>query len=410
MAEGTETDRTCFYCGGPATRIRDGEHVFPQAIGCAVTIVERSGRRVCHGCNNGVLSIVDNALCGLSYLALIASQELDASLWQLWDIDHAAGDQLVEAKPSWVDGELNGIYCYPQMIFESGIPHIRCNAHEATEYGFEKFEETLVNAMFDAFKRHKEGNKKLGLYFEPVEPEIIPKGCRLDPRVFTRRTIAEIAKKKSTFIVRYKSQEDKDTALTHLSKLGDWKKMKRWTNKPSSRVPTIANVFDFGQTLRGLMKIGVNLLAAFCTKTPVSRDHFPVPIRLIRGEYHPSSNLFSVFGFVPADQLSELWADDKSHAFRLTYLNGHWQVYLSFFGGRLCAFVAMPGPNGEDWSTLDIVAPLKSKDWRLTYSPLIRPITTRVQWDDLKTLAPTIKLKDGWEKLSVEMVDPTTYH
>lgn len=409
MAKGDATDRTCFYCDGPATRIRDGEHIVAQAIGGAATITERSGRLVCHKCNNGVLSTADHELFRRSYLAQIASQELSVDLWQLWDIDHAANNQLIEARPEWTDGILSGIYIYPQIVIESGDLHLRCNPREAAEYGQDKFEQTLVEAMFDAFKRHNSGGKKRGLYFEPVELELIPKDCRLDPRVFTRHTISEIAKKKHTFIVRYKSNEDKEAALTQLSKLGDWKKMTNWTEKPSSRVPTFSHEFDFGQTLRGLVKIGVNLLAAFCTKTPVSREHFSDPIRLVRGEYHPNHQLFSFMGFVPAAHLSEIWTNDKSHAFRLTYVNGGWHVYMSFFGGRLCAFVAMAGPNDEDWQTLDIVAPLKSKDWRLKYSRDMMPIPIAIQWTDLKTLAPTIKMQEGWEKLSVEEVDPKDY-
>jgi hypothetical protein len=402
-------DRLCFYCNGPAKNIKDGEHVIPQAIGGALTIVEMSGLLVCHKCNNGVLGLIDRELCSRSYLAYVASQELNASLWQMWDVDHAAENQLVETRPDWVDGELNGMYCYPQMIFESGTPHIRCNPKEAAEYGHEAFEKTLVDAMHDAFQRHKSCIGKKGLFFEPVETELIPKGCKLDPRVFTRHTISEIAKKKRTFIVRYKSNEDKEAALNQLAGLSEWKKLKRWKDKPSSQVPSMANVFDLGRTLCGLMKIGVNLLAAFCKKTNVSRDTFLTPIQLIRGEFHPHTDLFNFYGFARADDLAALHTADKSHAFRLSYFWDQWNVYLSFFGGRIGAFVAIPGPNNEEWKTLDIVAPLHSNKWQLTYAQDIKPIVKMVQWHDLKRLAPTIKLKEGWEQLVVETVEPEAY-
>jgi hypothetical protein len=177
MVVGSPTvDRNCIYCGNPAPGVREGEHIVQKAIGGDRTITETSGRFVCHPCNNGPLSLIDNELCGRSYLAYIASQEIDASLWQVWDIDHASGDQLVEARPNWVDGELNELVCYPQMIFEGGGIALRGNAREAIQFGNENFENVLVKAVYSAFKRYNAGAKKKGLIFEQIDRDLIEQG------------------------------------------------------------------------------------------------------------------------------------------------------------------------------------------------------------------------------------------
>src|SRR5205823_3094379 len=42
--------------------------------------------------------------------------------------------------------------------------------------------------------------------------------------------------------------------------------------------------FDMGETLRALMKMGLNLIAAYCPKTPVNHESFAHSIRVIKGE------------------------------------------------------------------------------------------------------------------------------
>jgi hypothetical protein len=352
--------------------------------------------------------VVDNELCGRSYLAHIASQEIDANLWQVWDVDHASGNQLVEARPIWIDGELQGLHCYPQIIFQSGGLSVTGDAEEMTWFGNEGFRSVLIRAVYNAFHRHNSGAKKKGLIFEQIERGMLERGFRYEPRVFTRHSIAEIARNvdRQSFVVRYMSQADKRAVLRHLDALDPHHTMKRWTQKCGSRQPQIASTFDLGRTVRGLMKIGFNLLVAYCEKTRVDRNTFGGVVRLILGQIHPRTQLVESNGFVRAADLAELSEPDRAHAFRVTWVGNQWLLYASFFGGRLAATACFPGLNNEDWNTLDIVAPLYSKDWVVKRSKIMRPIPVHIQWQGLREIAPTVKLQDSWAELTAELVQP----
>ncbi len=407
-------DRICIYCGKPAKGVRDGEHIVQKAIGGKRTITETSGRLVCNPCNNGPLSVVDNELCGRSYLAHIASQEIDASLYQVWDVDHASGNQLVEARPIWIDGELQGMHYYPQLIFQPSGVTVIGDAEDMVRFGNEGFRSVLIRAVYNAFHRHTSGAKKKGLFFEQIDRMLIDRGFRYDPRVFARRSIAEIARNVDgqLFIVRYMSPADKREILRQLDALDPHRTLKRWTQKRGSRQPRMASTFDLGRTMRGLMKIGFNILAAYCEKTPVNRTTFSEVVRLILGETHPREGILKSNGFVHADKLSDLNAPDKGHGFRMTWFANQWHFYASFFGGRIAAAVSFPGPNVERWNTLDIVASLHSKEWQAKrYNlalPILYPIKHHVQWVSIQDIAPTVKLQDAHANLTIEMAPVKT--
>jgi len=151
------------------------------------------------------------------------------------------------------------------------------------------------------------------------------------------------------------------------------------------------------------MKMGLNLIAAYCPNTPVDNNSFEMPIRIIRDEAGQiPTKLFSVNGFVRPSDVEPIKAAGNSHSFRLTYDNGVWLVYFSFFGGQVGARVRIPGPNYEDWQTVDIVAPLGSKDWTLTRSQMILPINTCVEWNDGKIIVPSFKLQNNITSIMVE--------
>jgi hypothetical protein len=46
----------CLYCGSPTKRGKKGEHIVPEAIDGALTLLDVSNRVVCSKCNSGVLS------------------------------------------------------------------------------------------------------------------------------------------------------------------------------------------------------------------------------------------------------------------------------------------------------------------------------------------------------------------
>src|SRR5262245_28678473 len=161
-ATNTKNDSPCIYCGLPTKRVRKGkgEHILPKAIGGALYISDKSDRVVCEKCNNGVLSQLDRELCGRSYLSVVASQEISADLWHVWDVDHTSRNLLVEAKPCWDAGELKHLVVYPQMIFEENGPELRGDAEEFERFGREDCRKVFVKAVRGAFQRYHAGEKR----------------------------------------------------------------------------------------------------------------------------------------------------------------------------------------------------------------------------------------------------------
>jgi hypothetical protein len=395
--------RPCLYCATPTNRGKKGEHILPEAIGGALTLNDVSDYAVCPPCNNGPLSQIDRELCSRSYLSIVASQEIAAHLWQVWDVDHAAGNLLIEAKPRWVNGLLDSVRYYPQIVFEDSGPTLRADLEDMAALGFESFERVLVRAAKNAFQRHC-ARVKGALYFERVQPTLIERGYRLPPRVFSSHTITEIAEdiNEQTFIVRYTEDRDRKRALRGLASLGD-QRFRARKQVMGSPVPTISCHFDVGDTLRALMKIGVNFLAAYCKKTPVNPDTFRQAIRLIRGEVHAPPQLLMSNGFVRAEDIKVIKGEKGAHTFRLVYLDRRWLVYSSFFGGRLGAVVHFPGPNKEEWNTADITAPIGRKDWTVTTSAIIQPLRVRIEWNDSARLCPSLRIHNANSDMRIEV-------
>jgi HNH endonuclease len=92
-------NRVCVYCGGAVHKVRKGEHIIPVALGGKRTISDScKDRTVCNPCNNGPLSQLDTELCSRSPLSIVAARELDAFVWQTWDVDH--GGSNVSVRPT----------------------------------------------------------------------------------------------------------------------------------------------------------------------------------------------------------------------------------------------------------------------------------------------------------------------
>jgi hypothetical protein len=361
-----DAKRRCLYCGKPTKRGRKGEHIVPEAIGGALTLNDISDRVVCPGCNSGVLSLLDRELCSRSFLSAVASQQIDAHLWQAWDVDHEAGNLLVEARPVWsADEALDGLACYPQITFERTGPEVRGTPQEFRQIGQEDFTKVLVSAVRRCFGRYRSGEKG-AIHFERVRSGVIHDGYRLAPRICAPHPITEIAAniRKQSFVLRFGSEEDKLFALQSMPNLGDGRQFNRWGVKPGSHYTTISFFFDIGDTVRALMKMGLNLVAAFCPNTPVDRESFGQGVRIILGEAGSIPRaVFLSNGFVRPEDVEAIKADGKAHSFRLVHIDQTWHIYSSFFGGRIGSYVRVPGPNREPWRCADIVAPLGSKDW-----------------------------------------------
>jgi hypothetical protein len=388
------------YCGTPTKKGNRGEHILQEALGGAKTLNDSDicNRAVCTSCNTGCLSQIDKELCSRSYLSIIASQKIDAHLWQTWDIDHAANNLLVEGRPLWPpDQTLGSIVCYPQVTFEAdGRREVRGDLLEVLRFGQEHFPKVLFKAVRECFGRFSAGRKG-ALHLERIRSSVIYEGCRFAPRVFTRHSIGEIAQNihDQSFILRYVSDEDKRLALHGLSKLAEGRQSNGWSQTLGSHTPTICCFFDAGDALRALMKIGLNLIAAYCPNTPIDRGSFGKVIRVIRGHVPVSHRMIQANGFVHAEDIRGISGAAHEHSFRLIHVDHVWHVYSSFFGGSIGAYVRLPGPSYENWNCADIVAPIKSKSWTFTPSRILPIMRTHIEWRNTEQVTPTLKVQNS---------------
>jgi hypothetical protein len=396
-----EREWNCLYCGQKTSppRKRKGEHVIPEALGGGLYISDHAEVVVCEKCNNGVLSVLDRELCNRSFLSMVASQEIGAEVWQAWDVEHSGGNQLLEARPVWEDGELKDLHCYPQILFNRSGPEMFGDHVELSNFGYENSQKVLYRAAIGAYQRWM-ANARNGLHFERMESRIVNDSYTYSPRVYTNRSIQEISRRldRQSFVVRYRTEAEKRFALRRLSQIEACKKPDKWTWKPGSREPAVAILFDMGLVTRALMKIGVNLLATFCTKTPVNHLSFEQTINLIRGISHPSEDAIKLNGFVHAEDWKEFASE--GHSFRVVHLRGIWQVYASYFGGKIGTVSSFPGPNCEEWDTLDIKAPLKSKHWEVEYKKGAKSMKFRRVFKDVNLIAPSLK----WLRTKSEVI------
>lgn len=404
----SESKHLCLYCGEPTKRGKRGEHIVQNALGGELTLNDvPTSKVVCPTCNSGVLGRLDKELCSRSYLSVVASQQINAHLWQTWDVDHAADNLLVEARPVWADdGYLQSLVCHPQITFERAGPDVRADWEEAARFGNDAFGRVLFKAARRCFDRYRAGVKR-ALHLERIRLGSIYDGHRLPPRIFTTHSIAGVAEnihRKQSFTLRYANDEDLKFALHSLSNLEEDRKFKGWSYKPGSHRPTLAFYFDIGDTMRALMKIGVNLLAAYCRKTPVNHETFAQAIQIITGDDQIPWRVLAVNGFVHAEHIQPMRGADNEHTFRLLHMDGSWRVYFSFFGGRIGAFVRVPGPNNEDWTCANIVAPLGSKDWTFSPSRLLQPLKARVEWNNSKVITPSLKLQNSVSVVQADLV------
>ncbi len=395
--------RLCLYCGEPTSRGCKGEHVVPEVIGGSFTLNDVvPNRPVCRTCNSGVLSQLDKELCSRSYLSVIASREIGAHLWQVWDVDHDANNLLMEARPKWAaDESLNSLVCYPQIIFEQSGAEVRGDSEEFLRFGREDASKVLFRAVRRCFDKYRAGEKGV-LHFERVRSLAVRDEYRLAPRIFTPHSIDEVANniRNQSFILRFSSAEDKRFALYSLSKLGDASRLRNWGRMRGSYYPMVSTFFDLDSTMRALMKLGLNLIAAFCPNTPVNHESFKSAVRMILGKAGqiPPEIVMSN-GFVHAEDIQTINASDNAHSFRLVHIEDMWHVFSSFFGGNVGSYVRVPGPNHENWRCADITAPLRSKNWKVRTSPLIPYMKVRVEWNNGRVVIPSFKLHNAQSSL-----------
>jgi hypothetical protein len=226
------------------------------------------------------------------------------------------------------------------------------------------------------------------MIFERV-PVQIPKPHRLPPRVFASRRIIDFDSRMH-FQCRYLNTGDKRKVL---SRLADWRSDQRFDSFETDRgslYPPFQISYDGKVLLRSLMKLGLNLLRFACKQTAVERSTFMEVIRLVLREVRVPNRLVLQCGFTYADDIQSLDCPPSSHKFRLLYDRGFWHIYFAFFSGAVGAFVRFPGPCREAWQTMDIVVPVRGRDWSMRESSILQPVRVRIEWKDLSRIVPSI--------------------
>lgn len=267
------------------------------------------------------------------------------------------------------------------MTFEEKGAEFRGDIEETDAFGRDKAISEFKIAVVNTYQRFLE-NKRDTFYFEQVEPDILGKEFRYPPRLFIRRTMTEISRKpkKQKCRIRYVTDEDRALVLETLKTFSAGPKEHKWRQKPSSNRPTIRLFFDTGCTVRALMKIGLNLLAAHCRSMPINRSTFDRAMRLIMRETELNGNVIFEMGFVNPKHFAPI-AKEGCHTFRLLHADNMWRLHSSFFGGRMCTYACFPGPNRENWVCLDVVAPIKSTKWEWRSSTIYQPLDIELRLD-----------------------------
>ncbi len=378
--------RSCMYCAGDLIGTATNEHVVPKAIGGRATI-----RGVCKTCNNQVLSHLDNNLCTKSPLGLVASHCLRKRFAEYWDVAEGLDNLLLEATPS-SDGQSS--HLYPQLVIEDSGICVWGNLDDIRRFGEDAFQGVLFKMMRNAYDRHKSGAKEL-LHHNAMLPSAVPKGHRLPPRIFTRNSIAQLMTNphgRFSFETRYSRKSDRVAIEKLLSTLSPNSRGTRFEMRPGSLTPIVGGSINLTLMVRGLLKIGVNLIAYACRRTQVSSASFGPAIRAVIGADPLNSVAIVSTGFVCPDSLTLIHDEAGAHRFLLQHHSSQWSVYMSFFGGLGCAVARLPGPCDEQWNSCTIVAPIDSGNWERIESPIVYPIIASVRTHDFHKLFPKLPL------------------
>ena len=279
-----------------------------------------------------------------------------------------------------------------QLIFDGGKKHLRCSIDDLELLGASGVRDRFVYPVLDAFRAHERGEKRR-LHFDRVP--YLPEVYRLPPRVFAR-TMIGCFKERHSFILRYRDEHDKRSALAALE---SWSPAREFRNARSqldlaSRQPSIQLIFRPEYVLRALLKIGVNLLAYCCEGTQVTCDTFPETFNLILGNRSPNRQDFNLTGFIEPPGEKYSFAAPDSHAFRLSRTGNRWLIQAAFFEGAVCATCTIDGPSKENWRTAELVFPyVAGKPDRISkYSLQISTFEYSTVYDRCELIIPSANI------------------
>ena len=388
----------CIYCGELLKGVGKGEHVVQEALGCKVTL-----KQVCVQCN-GRFSQIDKELVSKSPLVLVARDVLKGKAqdtWGVlkgkaqdtWDYDPDT-NHVLEARvlPGYLEPGL-----WPQVILSEGkAPMFRADADEMLRIGPEKYFREFYRLLMDA-RNDLRSRKKRPRWIWVIERQAPRRGI-FPPRVFTRNTFKELDDK-THFECKYPPGVDQARILAQLD---EWRPLRgrlKFGQSWGVKDPEAKLSFRPSYVLRALVKIGINLLAWCCEKTVVNKDSFPDAVDFVLNDrcWPEAGRSFErSFGFVVNEDIADLKSPDDVHKFRLTHAvhwgRDCWRLDCAFFGGRVGAVVAFPGPNYETWRTAIIAAPVGAATWSVERFETIVIRRMRIELGDLSKIIPSIPI------------------
>ncbi len=375
------------YCGSPVGRVRRGEHVVPKSLGCVVAL-----RCVCNGCNNA-MSVIDKELVSKTPLGIVAQQELDTSTDGLWDYN-AEHDLALEAR---IVKELDAPALWPQVVFDDRGPMFWFDLAEARQVGEQRYMKAFLGFLRRARDTLRGAHKRPRWLWMPVAH--LPRRGRFPPRVFTPHGYREWSNR-IHFLCRYAKSVDRNKILWSLDNWHPFEGKVREKEYWGAIDPEAQMSYNCRDVLRALVKIALNLLAHVCVRTPVNEDTFPEAIAFVRYDQGSGPSRHDC-GFVWNADVAALGCPADGHKFRLTH-DRNWAMDCAFFGGRIGATVAFPGPSDEQWNRAEIVAPLESSQWSVETSPVILPRRMHVEWGDLSRIAPSLRIRNVEHRVRFE--------
>lgn len=375
------------YCGSPVGRVRKGEHVVPESLGCVVTL-----RCVCSGCNNA-MSVIDKELVSKTPLGIIAAQELDTSTDGLWDYN-AEHDLALEAR---IVKELDAPVLWPQVVFDHRGPMFWFDLAEGRQVGEKRCMREFLGLVTRARNTLRGGYKRPRWLWTPVTHP--PRRGRFPPRVFTPHGYRQWSNR-IHFICRYVKPIDQNRILWSLDNWRPFDGRLKLKECWGGTDPEAQMSYNCRDVLRALAKIALNLLAHVCVRTPVNQEAFAEAIAFVRHDLGPGPSPHDA-GFVWNTDVADMGCPADGHKFRLTH-DRNWAMDCAFFGGRIGATVAFPGPSAERWNRVEIVTPLGSPRWSVETSPVIVPRRMHVEWGDLSRIAPSLRIKNVEHRVRFE--------
>ncbi len=348
----------CMYCEGPVRGVKNGEHIVQAALGATRTL-----KCVCADCN-GAFSDVDRELASRSPLQTVMWEELDKTSENIWDYN----DELnlaIEAKAA-PNGE--GPILFPQLVLTEPTPVFFFDAEEVEDLGLENAMNSFRAQLAAAIATVHAGQKRARVGWERLRN--LPRRGQYPPRVFSRRRFEKF-NEKMNFTCRFHGQVDQEQILNQAE---EWCRSS-FIGEPKTSWSVLDPESHYScrprWVLRALVKTGLNLLRHVCSLTSVNPRTFRDAIQFARYDRGSGPSLEDS-GYLIQHDTQTLMCPPDAHLFRLSY-GQNWALDCAFFGGRIGATVAFPGPNREEWNRADIIVPIKDHAWKISTSKILVP-------------------------------------